>query len=144
MPKSVLEALAIDWQMGTDFWHHAIEKEMHNIMPAFEFWDDDKMPVGYKCIDSHMVFDVMFDLIQKACFVAGGHQMEETKNMTYSSVVSRDSIRITFTLAALNDLDVLSADVQNAYLNVPMKEKVYMMAGPEFGLDKVGWPVLIV
>ena len=64
--------------------------------------------------------------------------MEEPKDMTYSSVVTRNSIRIAFTLAALNDLDVLSTDVQNAYLNAPMKEKVYMMAGPEFGLDKVG------
>ena len=48
-------------------------------------------------------------------------------------------------LAALNDLDVLSADVQRAYLNAPTKEKVYTTAaGLEFGADKVGRPVLIV
>jgi hypothetical protein len=58
--------------------------------------------------------------------------------------VSRDSIRIAFTLAALNDLDVLSADVQGAYLNAPTKEKISTTAGLEFGADKVGRPVLIV
>jgi hypothetical protein len=47
-------------------------------------------------------------------------------------------------LAALNDLDVLSADVQGAYLNAPTKEKAYTIAGLEFGADKVGRPVLIV
>jgi hypothetical protein len=57
--------------------------------------------------------------------------------------VSGDSIRIAFTLAALNDLDVLSADVQGAYLNAPTKEKVYTIAGLEFGADKVGRPVLL-
>jgi hypothetical protein len=46
-------------------------------------------------------------------------------------------------LAALNDLDVLSADVQEACLNAQTKEKVYTIAGLEFGADKVGRPVLI-
>ena len=59
-----------------------------------------------------MIFDVKMDLTRKARFVAGGHQTDPPKESTYSSVVSRDSIRIAFTLAALNDLDVLSADVQ--------------------------------
>ena len=66
------------------------------------------------------------------------------KESTYSSVVSRDSIRIAFLPAALNDLDVLSADVQGAYLNAPTKEKVYTIAGLEFGANNVGHPVLIV
>ena len=52
--------------------------------------------------------------------------------------VSGNSIRIAFTLAALTDLNVLSADVQGAYLNAPTKEKVYTIAGLEFGADKVG------
>jgi hypothetical protein len=91
-----------------------------------------------------MIFDVKMDLTRKARFVAGGHQTDPPKESTYSSVVSRDSRRIAFTLAALNDLDVLSADVQGAYLNAPTKEKVYTTAGLEFGADKVGRPVLIV
>ena len=40
LPHSVQEALQIDEEMGTDFWRRAIEKEMKNVMPAFEQWDD--------------------------------------------------------------------------------------------------------
>ena len=37
------------------------------------------------------------------------------------------------TVAALNDLDVMGADVKNAFLRAPNKEKVWIKAGPEFG-----------
>jgi hypothetical protein len=63
----------------------------------------------------------------------GGHQMDLLKESVYSSVISKDSVRIILTIVALNNLDILAADVQNVYLNAPMKEKVYMMAGLEFG-----------
>jgi hypothetical protein len=52
---------------------------------------------------------------------------------TYASVVSRESVRIALTLAALNDLQILSADIQGAYLNAPCREKIYVRCGPEFG-----------
>jgi hypothetical protein len=37
--------------------------------------------------------------------------------MTYASVVSRDSVQIGFMLAALNGLDVMACNLENAYLN---------------------------
>jgi hypothetical protein len=37
VPKLVDEALCIDKEMGTEFWMKALEKEMKNIEPAFEF-----------------------------------------------------------------------------------------------------------
>jgi hypothetical protein len=40
------------------------------------------------------------------------------------------------TIAALNDLDILGADVQNAFLTAPNKEKCWMTAGPEFGPEE--------
>jgi hypothetical protein len=57
---------------------------------------------------------VKLDLVHKARFVAGGHQTDPPKESVYSSVVSRDSVHLVFLMAALNDLDILSADVQNA------------------------------
>jgi hypothetical protein len=83
------------------------------------------------------------DLTRKARLVAGGHQTEEPKEMVFSSVVSRDSVRIAFLYTALNDLNVMACDIQNAYLNAPTKEKLYTVAGREFG-ENAGWPVLIV
>jgi hypothetical protein len=40
---------------------------------------------------------------------------EAPGSITYSSIVSRDSIRLAFLIAGLNDLDVLAGDVTNAY-----------------------------
>ena len=81
-----------------------------------------------------MIFDVKMDLTRKARFVAGGHLTEPPASITYSSVVSRDSVRLEFLIAALNDLDVTAWDVGNAYLNAPCcREKIWFVAGPEFG-----------
>jgi hypothetical protein len=115
LPKSVEEALWIDWEMGTDFWQKAIKKEMKAIECAFEFKDDDQMPVGHQHIHCHMVFDVKITLDRKAPYVASGHQTEPTKDVTFASVVSQDSIHLTFLVAALNDLEVLSADISGAH-----------------------------
>ena len=130
--------------MGTDFWRKAIEKEMKNVMPAFQFTEDGKILIGYKHIDCHMIFNIKMDLTQKARLVVGGHQMDPWKESVYSSVVSKDSVRIILMIVALNNLDILAADVQNVYLNALIKEKVYMMAGLKFGPSQVSLPVLII
>ena len=74
-----------------------------------------------------MVFDIKMDgkFTRKARFVAGGHTTDTPASITYSSVVSRDSVRIAFLIAALNDLDVWAADIGNAYLNADCREKIY-------------------
>ncbi len=58
--------------------------------------------------------------------------------------MSRDSVRIAFLLAALNDLDILAADIGNAYINADVREKVYFIAGDEFGANKKGQRVVII
>jgi hypothetical protein len=83
------------------------------------------MPPGFKKIDCHMVFNVKLDLVCKVRIVAGGHQTDPPKESVYSSIVSHDSLHVAFLIAALNDLEILSADVQNAYLNAPIKERIY-------------------
>jgi hypothetical protein len=145
LPKTVEEALAIDAETGTTFWTDAIIKEMSKVKIAFEFcedWTPDQVRqrlvarrdfVGFQEIECHMVFDVKMDLTCKARFVAGGHMTETPASLTYSSVVSRDSVRIAFLIAALNDLDILSCDISNAYLNAPCREKIWFVAGPKFG-----------
>jgi len=44
-------------------WCDAIDKEMRNVIPAFQFIDDDKVPIGYKFIKCHMIFDVKTRLL---------------------------------------------------------------------------------
>ena len=120
LPHSVEEALRSDEETGTDFWRMAIEKEMKNVMPAFEFHDDDKMHVGHEKIQCHMIFVVKIgDLTRKGRFCANGNETDPPKESTFSTVVSRDSVRLFFLLAALNDLNILLVDKQNIYLSAP-------------------------
>ena len=61
---------------------------------------------------------------RKSRFVAGGRLTDTPSTSTYSTVVTRESVRITLLLARLNELEVKSADIGNAYLNAPVREKI--------------------
>ena len=68
-----------------------------------------------------MIFDIKMNknFRWKAQMVADGHKTETPASITYSSVVSCDSKRITLTIAAFNKLKIKECDIQNAYLTVP-------------------------
>ena len=146
IPKTVKRALEIDQENGNTLWRDAIAKEMKNVKVAFEPLEDGKdPPIGYQFMECHMVFDVKMEanFRRKARLVAGGHMVPDPAVLTYSSVVSRDTVRIALTMAALNDLEVKASDVQNAYLTAPCEEKIWTILGPEFGEDE-GKKALIV
>ena len=100
---------------------------MKNVCVAFEAWEEGSLEdarcgqklVGYQEIRCHMIFDIKMDgrFTRKARYVASGHTTDPPSSITYSSVVSRDSIIIAFTLAALNGVDIRAADIGNAYLS---------------------------
>ena len=81
---------------------------------------------------------------EKTKRVAGGHTTNPPAGSTYAGVVSRESVRIAFTLAALNDLDIFAADIQNAYLTDPCGEKIIFPCGPEFGSEHKGKTAVVV
>ena len=56
----------------------------------------------------------------------------------------RESVRIALTLAALNDMEVKTSDIQNAYLTAPCSEKIWTTLGSEFGPDLAGKKALVV
>jgi hypothetical protein len=118
---------------------------MKNVRIAFKILNgEESVPPTYQEIRCHMIFDVkMEDFRRKARFVAGGHTTDTPHTMTYASVVSRESVRIALTLAALNDLDVKMADIENICLTAPITEKVWTVLGPGFG-DDAGKRALIV
>jgi hypothetical protein len=88
---------------------------------------------GFQEIKCHIIFDVKIDLTWKARFVASGHMTKAPNLLTYSSVISREIVKIAFLLAALNDLDVMSCDIGNVYLNALCREKVWFTAGAKCG-----------
>ena len=137
VPSTVEEALRLDLENGDKLWQEAIGKEMANSRVAFQILEtDDPPPVGFTEITCHLIFDVKMDLTRKARYVAGGHLTDPPSSQTYASVVSRETVRIAFLIAALNDLKILAGDIQNAYLNAYTKEKIFFRAGDEWKHDK--------
>ncbi|HSN67533.1 MAG TPA: reverse transcriptase domain-containing protein [Fusibacter sp.] len=144
IPRSVKDALALDEKNGNTLWRDAIYKEMANVRIAFKEWTEGtkediqkkRKLVGYQQIFCHMIFDVKMDLTRKARFVAGGHTTDPPDSLTYSSVVTRESVRIAFLMAKLHELDICAADVTNAYLNANCRENIWTEAGPEFGSEQ--------
>ena len=113
---------------------------MKNARPAFEVFEGKQhdIPPGFQQIRFHMIFDIKIgeNFRRKVRFVAGGHTTETLPSLTYSSVVSRDTVCTAHTIAALNNLQVMSCDTQNAYLTAACHEKIWAYAGPEFGSEK--------
>ena len=74
------------------------------VTPVFDIQPEVVLqPVSYTMIKYHIVFDVKLSMLQRiACLVADGYMSEPPSAVTYSSVVSHESIQNAFTLAALN------------------------------------------
>ena len=86
-----------------------MQQERKNVRPAFEIFEGQQkeIPIGYQEIKCRIIFDVKLgeNFRRKARLVGGAHTTVTPASITYSSVVSRDSVRIAPTVAALNDLD---------------------------------------
>jgi hypothetical protein len=146
IPKNLKEALELDKLNGNDYWEQSVKKEMGNVKLAYEAnekYSPEDVRTGkapelsqYQEITCHLIFDVKMDFTRKARFVANGAQTETPSSLTYSSVVSRESVKLAFLIAALNDLDVMSTDIGNAYLNAECREKIWFKAGLECGIDQ--------
>ena len=100
---------------------------MKNICVAFELFDGEvsDIPPGYKEINFQLIFDKKMGekFKSKARMVACGHNTDVPSILTYSSILSRDSICIDFTVKYLNNLKVIGRDIQNAYLTALPHEK---------------------
>jgi hypothetical protein len=132
VPKSWDDCVRLDKENDNTLWQDSVRKEMNNVRIEFQILNDDEaIPTTYEEIRWHMIFDVkMEDFWHKARFVAGGHTTDTQHAMTYASVVSRESVRISLTLAALNDLNFKMADIENAYPTAPITEKIWTVLGP--------------
>ena len=127
------------------FWADAIKLKMDNIRVAFDILEDNKnIEPGRIFLECYMIFEVTMDFWCKSRYVANGANTPNLTSSAYAGVVSRESIRIAFTLAALNGLNVMTADIQNTYLQAPISEKYWTICGPEFGPELQGCKANIV
>ena len=139
VPRNLDDCRRIDAANGDSRWAKAIDKEMPNVKVAIEILEKDQVtPIGWKISSGHLVFDVKMDFTRKARWVKDGHKTPTPVESNYAGVVSRESVRIALTYAALNGIDVMAADIKNAYLQAPSSEKHYIICGAEFGLENIG------
>ena len=69
----------------------------------------------YEHVNVHILFDINMDgeFTRKAILVADGHTKAPPSSITYSSFVSRESVKIELLLASLNDLDIFACHIGN-------------------------------
>ena len=145
VPGSLREAYRLDDENNNTVWRDAVKKEMDNVSVAFEILEGDRSPSPMHIkLDTNLIFDVKMDFTRKARYVGRGDKVPKPEETTFAGVVSRDSVRIALTYAALNELTVTAADIQNAYLQAPCTEKYYIVCGPEFGPDNMGKKALVI
>ena len=72
-------------------------------------------------ITAYTIFDIRLweDFCRKSRFVGDGYKVDAPSSITYSSVVSRDSVQIIVTITVLNKLELLGANIQYAFLTAP-------------------------
>ena len=145
VPRDVRHAHELDRVNGNTLWADAIRLEMGEVRVAFDVKQKDTtVRPNYEYLNCYMVFDVKMDFTRKARFVANGAKTKDLTTSTYAGVVSKETVRIAFTYAALNDLDIFAADIKNAYLQAPITEKYWTRCGPEFGPELEGSVAYIV
>jgi len=136
VPRNHTEALELDRINGNTMWIDAETTQLNQIDEYKSFIDKGvgyNLGSDYKRIRVHMVHAVKHDGRHKARLVAGGHLAEKPIDSVCSSVVSLRGVRLLAFIGELNDLKIWSTDTGNAHLETHTKEKVYIIAGPEFG-----------
>ena len=106
---------------------------------------EGKVRSGYKYVVTHMIFDIKMDskFTHKARLVSGRNKMALPSSIAYYSVVTRESVRLTFLIAGMNNIDICASNIGSAYLNDHCGGKLWTKAGSEFGSEK-GYVLLIV
>ena len=100
---------------------------MKNVRPAFKVFGVNKedLPIWFQNFTCHVRFDIKLgeNFRRKARLLGGVHRMVAPASITYLSVVSRNLVRISLKVAALNYLDILTCNIQNAYLTAKVSRE---------------------
>ncbi|MCP4195287.1 MAG: hypothetical protein GY768_32200, partial [Planctomycetaceae bacterium] len=149
IPNNFQEAVALDKANGNTKFQDATKVEMDQIKEYSVFRDHGlaefdankkllNAPKGYQRARVHLIYDVKHDGRHKSRLVLDGHLTQIPVETVYSSVVSLKSLRLVAFLAELNELTLWGAVVGNAYLEAKTKERLFIIAGAEFGPEMEG------
>jgi hypothetical protein len=122
----------------------ALSKDMGALVVAFEMLEHgQKAPAGWFKSTGHIVWDVKMYFTCKAQWVKDGHKTPDLTTSSFAGVVSRKSIWIALTYAALLGLHAIGGNIKNAYLQTSSLEKHFIVCDPEFSVENVGRVALI-
>lgn len=135
IPQKYQDILCIDRKNGNSLWGDALKKDMDCMVEYKVFKDIRKSsdkPTDYKNIGVHFVYNVKHNGRHCARLVVDGHLTDVPVDSVYSGVVYLCGFRLLVFLAKLNGLEVWGMDISSAYLEAYTKEKVCIIAWPEF------------
>ena len=81
-----------------------------------------------------MIFDVKVDLRGEFRLVIGGHIINLSRHKVYASIMELVLFSILMKIAATNNLEVMTGDMGNLYLNANTEENIYTRVGAKFEL----------
>ena len=147
VPRNYADAMRLDAKNKNTLWKDAVTLELSQIDEYSTFIDlghqtKSSPPAGYKKIRVHLIFDVKHDGRHRARLVADGHLTDVPLDSVYSGVVSLRGFCLVVFLAELNQLELWATDIGSAYLEAVTSERLYIIAGPEFG-DREGHILVI-
>jgi hypothetical protein len=133
LPRNYEHVISLDRRNGNKKWQDANQLEFDQLDDYQTFQDighnmTARPPAGF-----NLVFDVKHDGRHKVRCVADGQITDIPVDSAYSGVVSIRGLRMMLFLAELYGLDVWATDIGNAYLEADTQEKIYIIAGSEFG-----------
>jgi hypothetical protein len=138
-PRTLQDALKCP---DANLWYQAAVKEMKAHIKNSS-WELIKLPPGCKAIGSQWVFKVKRNAdisveCYKACLVAQGFSQRLGVNFdeTFAPTTKWTALRVIFALAALEDWELESVDISNAYLNDELKDVEVYMRQPEGFAEK--------
>jgi transposase InsO family protein len=138
-PRTLRDALK---RPDANLWYQAAVKEMEAHIENGT-WELVKLPPGRKAIGSQWVFKVKRNADgsverYKARVVAQGfsQRLGVDFDETFAPTTKWADLRVIFALAALEDWEVESIDISNAYLNGELKDVKVYMCQPEGFAEK--------
>ena len=81
-----------------------------------------------------MIFNVKVKVNRKSILVIRGYVVDSSRHEEYAITTKSVSTRILMTIAAENNLNIMTGDIRKVYLNAYTKEKIYTREESNFEL----------
>ena len=146
VPRTIEDALSMDSKNNDTSWEDAIKKEIDALQGYGTFKVVSKgkergVKESHQYAPLRMIFDVKQCGRRKARLVIGGHVVDSGHMDTFASNMKAISAKLLMLIAARNNLNVLTADIKNAYLCAKNKLPVYCRLGKEFNIHDKNVPL---